>query len=85
MNVEPEAKTTEFDVPDPNTLPVLFVPWVKTEPELNVRPLASAAVKLWVVDALEENVIEPPMLPVAPVPTAIVIALVVLQFSAEPD
>src|SRR5438132_14146146 len=86
MKVEPEAKTTEFETPPlgPKTFPVLFVPWVKTAPELKVMPLALTAVKLCVVEAAAEKVIDPLMLPVVPAPTLMLIALFALQLSAEP-
>jgi hypothetical protein len=61
-----------------------LVPVEKVPPLLNVIALASAAVKRCAVEADAENVIEPLMLPVAPLLSAIVIAFVVLQFSAEP-
>lgn len=86
MKVEPDAKITEFETPPlgPKTLPVLFVPCVKTAPELKVMPLALAAVRLCVVEAAAEKVIDPLILPVVPAATLMLIALFALQLSAEP-
>ena len=64
MKVEPDAKITVFAVPVlPKMFPAPPVPCVKTEPELNVIPLAS------VTDSgcgAPEVLIEPVTEPVAP-------------------
>lgn len=70
---------TEFAVPEPNTFPEQFC--VKNAPELKVIPLASKAVS---VSAAFENVIEPLMLPRAPVGRLMFNALVPLTMSCEP-
>ena len=59
----------EFAVPEPNTFPVSLVPCVNVEPELNVIPPASAAVNEWPVALAAQKVMEPLMLPFAPVET----------------
>jgi hypothetical protein len=85
MKVDPDPNTIELLVPLPNTLPVLLVPCVNVAPELKVIPLASAAVRLWAVDAVDENVIEPLTLPVDPVAILIVSTLVPLMFNDDPE
>ena len=75
---------TELKAVVPNGLPLMKVPDVKVEPLLTVMELASTAVNLWAVVAVEEKVIVPLILPVAPVATAIVIAFIALQLRAEP-
>ena len=79
MNVEPGAKMIEFAVPEPKIFPTQFC--VKVAPELKVIPLASAAVK---VSAAFEKIIEPLMLPRAPVGRAMVNALVPVILSWHP-
>lgn len=72
-------------VPDPKTLPVLFVLCVNIAPELKVIPLASAATNWFTVEATElEKVMLPVILPVAPVNTLMINTVDPLIFSWLP-